>query len=139
MKMLRHMMIPLGLFALISSGCGGGDNVETVSLAGNVTLDGKPLPKGTISFHPDVAGGAAVTTTIVDGKYAAGTVPVGTYHASFSSGAMAEAAPTGPVSSDFNPVKPSSKAKDPIPAKYQKPSLPVQVTETKSDLNFDLK
>jgi hypothetical protein len=55
-------------FALV--GCGGKGNVS-----GTVTLDGKPLPAGKISFLPNK--GPAVTAEIKDGKYSAKGVPAG--------------------------------------------------------------
>lgn len=62
----------LGLWTL---GCGGpsGPHVERGSVSGTVTVDGKPVPHGTISFVPDKSAGAKgpmAGATIVDGKYA---------------------------------------------------------------------
>ena len=55
-----------------SSGCGKGGKG---SVSGEVTVDGKPLPIGTIVFTPSQ--GPAVAAEIIDGKYSAIGVPTG--------------------------------------------------------------
>jgi hypothetical protein len=41
------------LLSLIAAGCGGSDQPEIATVNGRVTLDGKPLPRGTVYFMPD--------------------------------------------------------------------------------------
>jgi hypothetical protein len=63
----------LGVLALsvpLAVGCGGKGKVS-----GTVTLDGQPLPAGTITFVPSKGPGAA--GKIEDGKYSVTGVPVG--------------------------------------------------------------
>lgn len=63
----------LGVFALsvpLAAGCGGKGKVS-----GTVTLDGQPLPAGTITFVPSTGPGAA--GKIEDGNYSVTGVPVG--------------------------------------------------------------
>ncbi len=55
-----------------SSGCGKGGKGN---VSGEVTVDGKPLPIGTIVFTPSQ--GPAVAAEIIDGKYSAIGVPTG--------------------------------------------------------------
>jgi hypothetical protein len=65
----------LGVFALLiplSMGCGGGKG----KVSGTVTVDGQPLPAGTITFYPSK--GTAVPGNISDGQYSVSGVPSGT-------------------------------------------------------------
>jgi hypothetical protein len=50
---------------LVAGGCGS--SVSTVS--GSVTVDGKPLEKGTISYVPADSNGSPVTAEVAGGKY----------------------------------------------------------------------
>jgi hypothetical protein len=49
--------------------------VETGSVKGTIALDGKPIEKGRVAFHPEK--GKAVEADIRDGAFSAGEVPVG--------------------------------------------------------------
>jgi hypothetical protein len=79
MKLLPVSFFRLGglaalVLGLALTGCGS-DGIETVEVKGNVTLDGQPVPSGTISF---VAKDGAVQTgggVIKDGAYVAQTPP----------------------------------------------------------------
>jgi hypothetical protein len=53
------------LFAIVAIGCG--PSLSTVS--GNVTVDGKPLEKGAISYAPADNQGSPVTANVAGGKY----------------------------------------------------------------------
>ena len=69
---LRRSLLVLGAFLLTGVvGCGSGKG----SVSGKVTLDGKPLPAGNISFLGPK--GQAVTADIKDGQYTASNVPTG--------------------------------------------------------------
>ena len=68
------------LVALASmAGCGsGGSDKPTAPLEGAVTLDRQPIAKGTIDFLPQGKGQASpISAQIVDGRYAAEGVPLG--------------------------------------------------------------
>ncbi len=55
---------------LAVAGCGGPDGPERVAVAGNVTLDGVALAKGSIRFVPQrPAAGPRAGGLIVDGRY----------------------------------------------------------------------
>ncbi|OWK43776.1 hypothetical protein [Fimbriiglobus ruber] len=59
--------IALGLcLAVMLGGCGGQPKAQ---VAGTVTLDGKPLQDGVISFYPEAGVGPSAGTGIKDGKY----------------------------------------------------------------------
>jgi hypothetical protein len=67
-RSLKRLLAPLSLVVVL--GCG--DNGGNYEISGTVTWDGKPIPKGFITFIPDKdkgnsgPGGGA---EIVDGKY----------------------------------------------------------------------
>jgi hypothetical protein len=54
-------------FLLLLSGCSGGQDIASVE--GLVTMDGKPLPRATVVFIPEVGGRPAGSQTDKDGKY----------------------------------------------------------------------
>lgn len=73
-RVLVRKILVFGAFFLLLSltlGCSGGKG----KVNGKVTLDGQPLPAGTISFIP--SNGSAVGAEIKDGQYAVERVPVG--------------------------------------------------------------
>ena len=58
------LTLPWGL----ASGCGGDSGeLPTVKVAGTLTVDGKPVTKGTVHFHP--AQGIPATGIVQDGKF----------------------------------------------------------------------
>jgi hypothetical protein len=58
-RCLRGLLVLfVGIGAAISGpGCGGGGRPNLVPVAGQVTLDGRPLTSGQVVFHPDAARG----------------------------------------------------------------------------------
>ncbi len=125
-------VVAASLAALIVAalpGCQGGDELARQSVSGQVKLDGKPLPSGSIQFLPGEAGGASVTggTVIENGAYAIdgemGLTP-GKYKVSISS---AQAGGAGPSSEAPGPA--TAPAKELVPAKYN----------VQSDLTADVK
>lgn len=76
------------VLAVCLSGCGGGsDGPSRVDVSGQVTYQGKPIPRGQIRFVPTgPEGGPIAAVEIRDGKYAAmgeTGVPVGTHRLEF--------------------------------------------------------
>lgn len=64
----------LGVLALViaSTFLGCSDAPDTYNVSGNVTFDGKPIPRGLIRFVPDSSkenSGPAGVAVIIDGKY----------------------------------------------------------------------
>lgn len=62
----------LALAALLLAGCGAEKPSDVFSVSGNITYDGKPIPKGNISFAPDASQnnqGPGASAEIKDGKY----------------------------------------------------------------------
>ncbi|OWK45490.1 hypothetical protein [Fimbriiglobus ruber] len=66
MRMVASLVSCVGV-AFLVTGCGG---PPTGTVDGQVTIDGKPLDKGVISFAPiDGSGGPPVTANVENGKY----------------------------------------------------------------------
>jgi hypothetical protein len=63
-RLLSHPLIALLCLGL--AGCGG---PYDSSVTGVVTLDGEPLPRGTVSFSPESGGPAAFGQIESDGQY----------------------------------------------------------------------
>ncbi|VTR99495.1 hypothetical protein [Tuwongella immobilis] len=68
--MMRLRWSVAALILMTAIGCGGGTNAldARTTVTGNVTLDGQPLPEGTISFDAN-DGAAPGNATIVNGAY----------------------------------------------------------------------
>jgi hypothetical protein len=66
--MLRY---PLLLTAALCCGCGS----HTLEVAGNVTLAGKPLSRGTIKFEPAEGHGPTAAERITDGQFKVRIMP----------------------------------------------------------------
>jgi hypothetical protein len=65
---LLHLTSVGCLLALLS-GCSGGDP-DRVAVAGQVQVDGAPLPRGTVQFIPDAGTpGPAVVAEVVAGRF----------------------------------------------------------------------
>lgn len=141
----------LFLYALLTSlvhatmsGCGGGatDSLPRHAVSGNVTLDDKPLPSGSISFDPADPGkpdAVSAGATISNGSYsvaqADGLTP-GVYRVSINSrGGAAAVSPT-----EAPGAPPKTRPKDLIPEKYNtKSTLKAEVKPGESPrFDFDL-
>ncbi|MDR1494383.1 MAG: carboxypeptidase-like regulatory domain-containing protein [Planctomycetaceae bacterium] len=73
---MKKNIFALSTFLLFLSlfyyGC---NNDRLLSISGNVTLDGKPLPEGIIMFLPSGTEGNSASTTITNGKYSVRVSP----------------------------------------------------------------
>lgn len=58
------------LAALFVAGCGGKEGPPREPISGVVTLDGRPLEKGLITFTPEAGGDLVVSGLVVDGAFA---------------------------------------------------------------------
>jgi hypothetical protein len=73
---LASRILALILACLVLLGCGRSSAVSTVE--GSVTVDGAPIPAGTVSFSPlESSGGQAISVDIQGGKYRSDSVPRG--------------------------------------------------------------
>jgi hypothetical protein len=110
------------LVSVVLAGCGSpGDNLPREPVSGTVTLDGKPLERGTISFQPDSALPTAAAVPITAGSYsmarAEGLVP-GTYRVLISSTPPAVVTIDPTTGMPPPPGKPTPPPKELLPAKY---------------------
>jgi hypothetical protein len=111
------------LLALILAGCGGGwASLPREAVSGGVTVDGKPLAAGIVSFVPtDPNGPTQANITVMGGKYALakeqGLVP-GKYDVKVSSGDESEEKKESAAISNDSPGMPPIRPKDVIPPMY---------------------
>jgi hypothetical protein len=131
------------LLLVFAAGCGGGDALPRERVSGKVTLDGKPLPTGSIQFLPEGGGDArnpalSAGATINEGDYdiprQSGLLP-GNYKVTISAAAGGAAAPANEA-----PGPAQAPAQDIVPEKYNKDStLTAEVKAGgENTFNFDL-
>jgi hypothetical protein len=104
------------------AGCGGsGDNLPRQPVSGAVTLDGKSLERGTISFQPDSGLPTAAAVAISAGQYSIarteGLVP-GLYRVLISSTPQTAVTIDPATGMPPPPGKPTPPPKELLPAKY---------------------
>jgi hypothetical protein len=129
------------LVAVVFAGCSSaGDNLPRQAVSGRVTLDGKPLERGTISFQPESGLPTAAAVGITAGSYsmarAQGLVP-GTYRVLISSTPPAAVTIDPTTGMPPPPGKPTPPPKELLPAKYNASStLSAEVKEAAAN-RFD--
>jgi hypothetical protein len=135
------------------SGAPKGPKLNLVPVAGNVTLDGKPLADAQVSFYlqgtsPEGFYGSAAATD-AQGHYELqtmgqkGTV-IGSYKVIVSKQVSATGAPLKPEEGmDMEQLRAAGNVKETVPAKYTDPTvteLSATVEKSKAEgYNFDLK
>jgi hypothetical protein len=143
-----YTLLSATALGLAAAGCSGGvptDELPREAVAGKVTMDGQPLPAGTILFSPEGSQAEAVSSAagqVENGEFSIprerGPVP-GTYKVKISHTDQ----PEGRVKIDLK-KKPGKKAssgfKELIPAKYNdKTELKATIPKGgKRDLEFAL-
>jgi hypothetical protein len=127
-RSVRAALIALVVAALAGPTPAAAQAPQKGSVEGKITFKGKPLPGGTITFHPEKAG--PITATInQDGTYAARNVPAGAVKVSIET----ESARPKPGQPPVRFV--------PIPKKYAKPDtsgLTFRIVEGKQILDVVL-
>ncbi|QDV70023.1 hypothetical protein Poly24_37420 [Rosistilla carotiformis] len=132
----RYVAASLCTLALCVSGCGPTKSAPSVRISGTVTLDGKPLETGQISFIPTDGKGNSAGAAVNDGSFDAEVFP----------GAMRVEiiAPkvTGTRKVYDTPDSPSEDVtEEQIPSRYNVNStltLDAALGEDRSDLQFAL-
>ncbi len=134
-------LVPLAcvLVSAITVGCGADTNGR-VPLAGQVFLDGQPLDRGSIEFHPQDPAGTITGGVVKDGAFdipaTQGATP-GKYQVRvFAAGSGVEVDPNQPP----GPESQRQVAVERIPAKFNlKTELEVDVApQGNKELRFDL-
>jgi hypothetical protein len=131
----RAAGVLLSLIAL--AGCGDENPLGRLPVTGTVSLDGKPLERGSVSFEP-LGGGTSSGSTIAAGEFAIREekgLPPGRYRVRVYS-ASAETAPEDQLPGESGPPH-----KDLIPKTWNANSeQQVEVTEGgENAFNFDIK
>ena len=89
LSMVVLLILAVGVMST-QIGCGKSSNLDYVVVSGNVTWQGKPLPKGMIRFIPIApTKGPTSAAEIVQGRYevtSRGGVPVGEHRVEITSG-----------------------------------------------------
>jgi hypothetical protein len=121
------------LLALALAGCNSpGDNLPRQRVSGTVTLDGKPLERGTILFQPVSELPTGIAVPISGGQYyiekAQGLVP-GSYKVKISSTPPPVPEPLTAEGTPPPPGKPTPPPKDLMPERYN--SLTILTREVK--------
>jgi hypothetical protein len=141
--------LAIGLaLGLSLAGCSGEaeDNLPRQAVWGNVTLDDKPLERGSITFTPaDVGQPGAVSTgaLIVDGSYSigrdGGPTP-GKYRVAIL-GSEAAAAPAVSEAAGPTPRRSAARKNPTVPEEYNARSiLTAEVkADTSNTFNYDMK
>lgn len=113
----RRLAVALvAVVALFSVGCGQGTGVVT----GKVTLDGKPLPRGLITFLSEVGKKDAFSAAIIDGEYRTDPIPCGPAKVTVIATDGPPTEEKGGSDLQAGP-RPGTKTMVVIPDRYQKP------------------
>ena len=141
LRMARRMIGPLVVAALVLApvGCGG-SGPKLVPVKGTVSVGGKTLTRGSVSFRPDKSRdetGTAEPAGIIeaDGTYTMYTngkpgAPIGKYTVLVAS------------TEDVDPNNPSASPKSLIPAKYSSQdsiNFQIEVIESAPPGHYDIK
>src|SRR3954447_23124894 len=73
-SLVRRAAVAVSLVTLLAAGCG---ETGTGSVRGTITVAGKPLPRGSITFLPEAGDRDPVTAAVIDGVYDTGPMPTG--------------------------------------------------------------
>lgn len=135
----RPLFAVLAALALLAAGCGS-DRPELARVKGTVTLDGKPLSKGTITF--EAVGKRPATGTIENGQitevttYDAGDgVPVGSHKIAISATEAPASAVVANPGEAKAPRADYMTGKSLIPTRYNDPTASGLTAEIKSGEN----
>jgi hypothetical protein len=117
-------------------GCGG---AHDSSVTGLVTLDGKAVPRGTVSYQPDAGGPPAYALIEEDGTYVVRTGrEEGLKSGSYSVTVTSNEPPSGPSPNGGPP--PPGKAITPVRYRSKETSgLKFTVESGRNEINLDLK
>jgi hypothetical protein len=123
MTSLVRRAAAVSLVTLLAAGCG---ETGTGSVRGTITVAGKPLPRGSITFLPGAGDRDPVTAAVIDGVYDTGPMPTGPARITILHSTSAPAPAGGDRVPGQTPADPLR-----VPPKYHSPdtsglSLPVK-------------
>ncbi len=113
--------LAFSVFYIFLTGCGG---IYDSSVTGLITLDGAPLPRGTVCFNPDADGPSAYGLIQSDGKYTLATgreegLPSGSYTVTVIANEPSVAKVAGAIPTPGKPITPRwYRSKNTSPLKY---------------------
>ncbi len=116
----RRQLLCVAGVALLVSGCGGSTGPATVTVSGNVTLDGKPVPSGQILFNDAAGVEKTFAGQINDGEFSFPSTP-GQKKVSISSPQEVAGKSTAVGGTPGDPVStenPATEIVETIPAVY---------------------
>jgi len=120
----------VAVMAIIVSGCGHKPELPPLEeVTGTVTLDGTPLPRGTVQFVPDPAGGDSLPSGVgqIDGEGHYSILTAGV------EGAVVGRHLVGVVAQEEVDLNQTSWAPSLIPERYNDPLKSGLVVEVKAD------
>jgi hypothetical protein len=124
----------LSLIALLAAGCGG---TEQGSVRGTITVAGKPLSRGSITFLPEAGDKDPVTAAIIDGVYDTGPMLAGPARITIMHSTNAPARAGGDLAAPRTPADTPR-----VPARYHSPDtsgLAVMVRPGPNTFDHDLR
>jgi hypothetical protein len=137
----HHRIGISALLALAIVGCGSsGDNLPRQSVSGTITLDGKSLERGMISFQPVSELPTAIAVPISGGEYyiekGQGLVP-GSYKVKISSTPPPVPEPLTAEGTPPPPGKPTPPPKDLMPERYNSSTILIREVKGGVSNTFD--
>jgi hypothetical protein len=122
------------VFLLVSAGC---QDRTIGTVAGTITLDGKPLPDGSLVFAPTRVGAGRTNGGVISGGRYELTSSVGVMRVAINSTAYVEPVNGKEAVDPENPL--AGPYRERVPARYnEKSELTVTVEPGMNEANFDL-
>jgi hypothetical protein len=114
---VSRIVLCVSALVILATGCGKKLPYESATVSGAVTIDGKPVAKGEVTFSPAAGGkGSVVGAEISAGRYRCEGVPVGKLRVSL----VAQSAETQTIMDrSVDPPQPRQVPVDILPEKYQ--------------------
>ncbi|WP_339728059.1 hypothetical protein [uncultured Gimesia sp.] len=144
LKRLTCLFFLIPMLPFLLAGCSGNERPKTIPVTGTVTIDGKLLPKGTVTFQPKSSSEGNVKRPAIGQIDTTGRVQLSTFEAGDgvlpgSYAVVITAFENDPTAEEYAA---GVKRKSLIPDKYSNAltsGLEADVAEGKNDFTFDLK
>ena len=126
-------MVVIVSLTVVVFGCSSGPGYPTAVVEGEVTVDGNPIPQGTMTFTPLEIAGTAVTAQINNGRYKADDVPAGAVRVSFNC-----TRETGRMITDQESGETFPEVVHLVPPRFVSQGVEISVAEEKDEHDFRL-